>query len=182
MADFAVWFNPRPSDAASTVGPVTIPTTPAEIRADVRKHELGLAAKGLAEYRQELVRTHQPSLSAAERAAELNRLEKTVRAQLAKPLTRAPAVPAGLHPDKSGGGPWGSCACTVTDPAATPTAGYGAIIEFTYNLSPPSGYALIRSPFNSPLVIVSAHGDSVELRTLSGQRLTFNVVTQKFGT
>jgi hypothetical protein len=70
--------------------------------------------------------------------------------------------------------------CAGTDPAATPWRGRGAIIEGTYNTSPPREPALIRSPFNSPLVIISAHADIVELRTLSGHRLTFNVVTRKF--
>ena len=54
-------------------------------------------------------------------------------------------------------------------------------MEGIYNRVPPVEAVMVRSPFKSPLVAISADGDLITLRTLSGRTITFNMVTHKFG-
>lgn len=73
----------------------------------------------------------------------------------------------------------------VDDPRSinVPTAGYGGIFEATWNdpNHATSSPTLIRSSIDSPLMVISASGDTVVLRSLSGQQVTFDMVTRKFG-
>lgn len=205
-------LSPGASNAVGGGKRLAIPISNAQIRADLRNGELGLAENGIFEDEQATGGSYVRSQSAGQKAAELQKLENLLRSQHARTLPRASALKAGLRSIRHGVGPWGSCTfyaqnlyvspptgrsgvqyevyagsvpipklCVGTDPAATPFRGRGAIVEGTYNISPPRSF-LIRSPFDSPLVIISARGDVMKLRTLSGRRLTFNIVTRKFGT
>lgn len=72
----------------------------------------------------------------------------------------------------------------VDDPDAinVATAGYGGLFEQVLN--GPSQISnkvvLVTSPIKSPLEVTSGSGSSVFLKSLSGQKITFNLITHKF--
>jgi hypothetical protein len=93
-----------------------------------------------------------------------------------------PMGPSGIQYEVYAGNIPSQMECTTTDPAATPTSGYGGIVEGIYNRIPPVAAVMVRSPFKSPLVAISADGDLVTLRTLSGRTITFSMVSHTFST
>lgn len=187
------------------------PRTTAQIRGDLREHELRLAYLAIlrrlrAQNRASAVRHPSPVQRAAVEA-----LGRKIRQQLSRPRTRGPAEKAGLFSIRNGAGPWPSCefyghnfyvtppmgrsgvqfiiyagnfpsALCWKDSSTAATSGSGGVMEGVYNASPPPAGVLVVAPFKSPLLVVSAHGDIVRLRTLSGRSITFNFITRKFGT
>jgi hypothetical protein len=101
-----VLLSPGPSSAASSPKPGPVPVSGAQIRSEMLKGEFGLARQGIFEDERALSRNWVRSLSPAQRAGLVKRLEQQIRSQRAKPLPKAPALKAGLFSIKGGVGPW----------------------------------------------------------------------------